>query len=588
MAKWHKGERYSLKGRKSLPVASARGAGLALMAAHGSTRPDELVQGSDPRLRGGGIGYHFYPGGLGEGGGGMWTGFSAAQRRALIANQPFSAGGVLYADPAGALKTDAGLTYNQDTNALTAGSLITSQIGPAAHVNLLQLASGILAVDGRLRVAAGSAALPAIAKTGDENTGRYWVGANNMRDVCGGVTRIDYGTDTLGLLAAAAANRSVNLFDYLYPDANPEYCLHDWVYGDWRGGAKAGETAAAYFIYTMRWDDGDVHTAHVKTVRIDGPGYHGDFTGTVPDNTALYIRPTAGPGGGVVVNNNGIYMETPVGATNNYYQRFGSHFDWTAGGDFRMAPTGRVILDALPAGVGHAHTSIRESADNVLRFEVGGADQWEMTAATWRPVLDNSEYIGDGTHGVKGFYFSDINEDALTAEGETRAQKIRRSFQGRIGSTTGNFERLIHSQVADTSDSGVGEGIVSTYTVPGSSWAAGKVYHFAASGVCSIPGGESVTIRVRIGGIAGTILLAEPLTTSSSEWRLSGELVCRTRAPVGAIAWGASIVCKAVNTDAESSSGALNTATGQALVVTHDGSHLGAETTIKTFEVWEA
>lgn len=67
-------ERYRLEGRKSLPLASAYGAGLAVVAVHGSTRPDELVQGSDPRLRGGGIGYRFYPGGIGEGGGGEGTG----------------------------------------------------------------------------------------------------------------------------------------------------------------------------------------------------------------------------------------------------------------------------------------------------------------------------------------------------------------------------------------------------------------------------------------------------------------------------------------------------------------------------------
>lgn len=104
--------RYRLKGRKSLPLASGYGVGLAQVAPHGSTRPDELVQGSDPRLWG--AGYRFYPGGIGGGGGSFpkahnsLTGKQGGKAPDEFYHAPkLTAGAIPFADANGVLTEDA-------------------------------------------------------------------------------------------------------------------------------------------------------------------------------------------------------------------------------------------------------------------------------------------------------------------------------------------------------------------------------------------------------------------------------------------------------------------------------------------------
>ena len=119
MATRHGGLRFPLKGRKSLPLAGTRGPGLAVTAPHGSTRPDELVQGSDPRLRG--VAYRFSPGGIGERPGSLpvvhneTTGKQGGNGVDEFYHVPkLTAGVVAYADANGVLTGDANLTWSGD------------------------------------------------------------------------------------------------------------------------------------------------------------------------------------------------------------------------------------------------------------------------------------------------------------------------------------------------------------------------------------------------------------------------------------------------------------------------------------------
>ncbi len=122
---------------------------------------------------------------------------------------------------------------------------------------------------------------------------------------------------TLGLLTAANADRSVYLYDSLYPDGNPSNGLYIWTYSRFSGGPQTGTTWSAVITDTLRYDDGDVHTGAHITAYIGGV-VHGDFTGTLPNWYALYVDPLPAPGGGTITNNYGVYIDTPAGATNNW------------------------------------------------------------------------------------------------------------------------------------------------------------------------------------------------------------------------------------------------------------------------------
>lgn len=238
--------------------------------------------------------------------------------------------------------------------------------------------------------------------------------------------------------------------------------------------------------------------------------------------------------------------------------------------------------------VASGNTSLNAPTGQIILHRIDNVTILEMSATSLSPGTDNVPSLG-GANGYRALFLSDANVAAPAAEGEIRAHGTRRAFQAYLGGASGELKKLIHSQVADTVQDGVAEVVVSTHTIPAASWAADKVYSFAASGKVVVPLGNTTTVRVRIGGLGGTILLRTTMNAVTDDtWRLSGELVCRTRAVGGTIGWGTSFLCIDDTFDAESGNGALNTTAAQALVITHDSNDVNGETTVHTFEIWES
>jgi hypothetical protein len=226
----------------------------------------------------------------------------------------------------------------------------------------------------------------------------------------------------------------------------------------------------------------------------------------------------------------------------------------------------------------------RRYGSQTMAFVVNSADELILTPTALRPAAD-----GGLSLGASGYCWQDLflnpRDASPSVEGQLLADSVRRAHETYIGGDLGQLHRLLHSQTSDTSQSGTSEQTVSTYTIPAASWAAGKVYRFTASGQCSGQAGANVTVRVKIGGNQ----IFDDLTEGAGNaWRITGEIVCRSRSSSGTVAYGISWATQGTDVDAHSGTQSLNTTAAQALAITHQGGHANHQTTIHTFDVWEA
>jgi hypothetical protein len=70
-------------------------------------------------------------------------------------------------------------------------------------------------------------------------------------------------------------------------------------------------------------------------------------------------------------------------------------------GDIAIANTKQILLDGV-AGTGH--TSIRESADNVITLKANNVDQWSVSTAALYPPTDNAQDLGTSALFPKDVY----------------------------------------------------------------------------------------------------------------------------------------------------------------------------------------
>jgi hypothetical protein len=241
---------------------------------------------------------------------------------------------------------------------------------------------------------------------------------------------------------------------------------------------------------------------------------------------------------------------------------------------------------AKPAAAFSSETNLgwRRYGAGTQAWVVGGADELILTAAALRPYAD-----GGLSLGADGYCWQDLflnpRDASPSVEGQLLADNVRRAHESYIGGELGQLHRLNHSQTSDTSKTGTSEQTVSTYTIPAASGAAGKVYKFTASGQCTGQAGANVTIRVKIGG---SEIFEDFCEGDGLGWRISGEIVYRTRGASATVAYGVGWVSEGTNVDAESGTYTLNTQSALALIITHQGAHSNHTTTIHTFNVWEA
>ena len=183
--------------------------------------------------------------------------------------------------------------------------------------------------------------------------------------------------------------------------------------------------------------------------------------------------------------------------------------------------------------------------DGMIAFATGAnVIRWAFDrAGNLVPITDNAYTIGSTTVGALSLNLSDANTTAPTAEGEVRVNGTARALQHFIGGALhNNGPNLYCGPAAADSASGGGDAaetaFASTYTIPAAYWAAGKGIEIIAAVSGTFASGDAartITARLRIGGIAGTILCQSIVTNAGIAARygqayLRAVLVPRSRA----------------------------------------------------------
>jgi hypothetical protein len=138
----------------------------------------------------------------------------------------------------------------------------------------------------------------------------------------------------------------------------------------------------------------------------------------------------------------------------------------------------------------------------------------------------------------------------------------------------------------------VGTGI-GTVTLPANFFTVGKTVRITASGYYSTTqtAGQTLTIRIRLGGVAGTLVLATGANSTANiitnrAWRIIAEITCRTTGATGTVfAQGLFFKCTdaisaAIWNMVNTGTITINTTASQAIAVTADWNSAAATDTI--------
>lgn len=154
----------------------------------------------------------------------------------------------------------------------------------------------------------------------------------------------------------------------------------------------------------------------------------------------------------------------------------------------------------------------------------------------------------------------------------------------------GNSADAPQSVATATAANSTAETVVATMTIPASDASAGTAYRYTAQGTASTTGTPTLTIRVRLGGVAGSVIAAFTAVTTSSAisgrgWRVDGTLHSVTTGASGTWSGAATLAHHLNNTvgqlQTELTDAAVtrDTTADQALVVTAQWSAASASNT---------
>jgi len=466
-----------------------------------------------------------------------------AERQALVANMPFTAGRVFYADASGWLAGSASLVWDYTNSRLGVGVSSPSarlHIGGDAYVDGAAGAQvrvrGVGSADSYAQVRDASASQGALDKRTASGVSYLDLNPLPADGASQAQVRLFRDTSTSGAKYVlvhpgdGSANQMVNLT--VAPGAGGVYStLTMFTYSD-----TAGEFPS---LWLRRSRGSPASPAAVQSGDTLGAyrlaGYDGSSAIISGEITASATENWSASGRGADL----LLLSTLAGTTSRVE-------------GLRLRGAQALVRDGTASAPGlgfrdETGTGLYRYGSGVIGFTVGGTGQWLLSATALYPLADNSEDIGTSTLGVKTLYIADAANDP-GAEGAVTMHSTARAMKHRIGTAT-HFNGTGLASGPSTATQATFSGPTSEtfwvnpmYTIPGSLWAAGKLFrvyvYIAATGTPG-QGGGTIRFRVRLGGTSGTVIGMCEFSFGGGVWYWNGVLrpvvYCRTRASGGQI-----------------------------------------------------